>query len=595
MCPGLDEDWDATPGLREAYDAGWAASTFDDDTAARVWPALRGLQSGRVVFTVPPEPAPCGATALKPLFMACDHWRRAGVLDDVDVHLVLPGASPLALDGPDARIEEALASYDVRVHRESTGSPGSTAAASRWPRRRGRRWSPTSPSRTSCRTTARPGGWSSAGLAGEHPAGLVDVDPLTMRHRRFPDVWSLGDVADLRTRPSGGALRKQVAVLAPNLLAARLGRPLAHYDGYTVMPITTARHRLMLVEVDRDGRPQPTVPFPDLDEAAGGDVVGGPLRAAAGLLATDPARPGLASPSAVRVGKKVQVGKPVRELVLHAGSDLALIRRGGLSRVEAHVQYPSCGSTGSFQRGADVGAPTVRRSLGPSVWRSPDVRFADLFPPAPPAPRGRTGPESGGAASRRRSCGGHLDLRHDHRHAVRRRYRGSTAGRHGRALPGGELRGADRDGHDGCGGRLRVRGPGAGVLTSSGAVKAAFKTTWYSGYFNPQDSTLLTLNEGDHLTGISWNLADATTEISGTITGTPYGAGTADPLPGATVGLFLEGDYAAPIATDTTDAQGAYAFPGRRARAPTRSGRRRQQFKTTWYSGYFDPTGRDHC
>ena len=66
-----------------------------------------------------------------------------------------------------------------------------------------------------------------AGLAGEHPAGLVDVDPLTMRHRRFPDVWSLGDVADLRTRPSGGALRKQVAVLAPNLLAARLGRPLA--------------------------------------------------------------------------------------------------------------------------------------------------------------------------------------------------------------------------------------------------------------------------------------------------------------------------------------------------------------------------------
>ena len=122
VCPGLDEDWDATPGLREAYDAGWAASTFDDDTAARVWPALRGLQSGRVVFTVPPEPAPCGATALKPLFMACDHWRRAGVLDDVDVHLVLPGRSPLGLDGPDARLEEALASYDVRVHRESTVS-----------------------------------------------------------------------------------------------------------------------------------------------------------------------------------------------------------------------------------------------------------------------------------------------------------------------------------------------------------------------------------------------------------------------------------------------------------------------------------------
>ena len=263
VCPGLDEDWDATPGLREAYDAGWAASTFDDDTAARVWPALRGLQSGRVVFTVPPEPAPCGATALKPLFMACDHWRRAEVLEDVDVHLVLPGASPLGLDGPDARLEAALASYGVRVHREATVSRldgrGVTLAtpageetiedvafAHVVPHYRAPRWV------------------VDAGLAGEHPAGLVDVDPETMRHHSFPDVWSLGDVADLRTRPSGGALRKQVAVLAPNILAARLGRPLQRYDGYTVMPITTGRRRLMLVEVDRDGRPRPTVPFPDL-------------------------------------------------------------------------------------------------------------------------------------------------------------------------------------------------------------------------------------------------------------------------------------------------------------------------------------------
>ena len=55
-----------------------------------------------------------------------------------------------------------------------------------------------------------------------------------------------------------------MAVLAPNLLAARPGGRSRHYDGYTVMPITTARHRLMLVEVDRDGRPQPSVPFPDL-------------------------------------------------------------------------------------------------------------------------------------------------------------------------------------------------------------------------------------------------------------------------------------------------------------------------------------------
>lgn len=263
VCPGLDEDWDATPGLQDAYAAGWAASTFDDDTAARVWPALRDLRAGRVLFTVPPEPAPCGATALKPLFMACDHWRRTGVLGDLDVHLVLPGPTPLGLAGPDARLERVLTSYGVRVHRETRVAQlrdGTVTLAS-----------------TSGEQVLedvvfahvvphyRAPGWVvDSGLAGEHLAGLVDTDPQTLRHRRFPDIWSLGDVADLETRPSGGGLRKQVDVLAANIVAARDGGSLEHYHGYTVMPITTARHRLMLVEVDRDGRAQPSVPFPDL-------------------------------------------------------------------------------------------------------------------------------------------------------------------------------------------------------------------------------------------------------------------------------------------------------------------------------------------
>ncbi len=263
VCPGLDEDWDATPGLAEAYAAGWAASSFDDDTAARIWGVLRDLTTGRVVFTVPPEPAPCGATALKPLFMACDHWRRTGVLEDLDVHLVLPGPSPLGLAGPDARLERELAAYDVHVHREATVSQldGRSVTIA----------SPTGERVLDDVAFAhvvpayRAPAWIvDSDLAGEHPAGLVGIDPQTLRHRRFPDVWSLGDVADVATRPSGGALRKQVAVLAANIVAARKARPLEHYDGYTVMPITTSRRRLMLVEVDRAGRPQPSVPFPDL-------------------------------------------------------------------------------------------------------------------------------------------------------------------------------------------------------------------------------------------------------------------------------------------------------------------------------------------
>jgi sulfide:quinone oxidoreductase len=262
VCPGLEEDWDATPGLLESYAAGWAGSTFVVGTAPRVWPALRDLSGGRVVFTVPPEPAPCGATAFKPLFMACDHWRRAGVLGKLDIHLVLPGSSPVGVPAADRWLEEALAAYGVQVLREArvtTLDNRRVSVATRdgeqelddlafahvVPHYRAPRWI------------------ADSDLAGTTTAGLVDVDPGTLRHRRHPAVWSLGDVAEVATRPSGGALRKQVAVLSHNITSGATGT-LQHYDGYTVMPITVSRRRLMLVEVDRDGRPKPTVPFPDL-------------------------------------------------------------------------------------------------------------------------------------------------------------------------------------------------------------------------------------------------------------------------------------------------------------------------------------------
>ena len=52
LCPGLVEDWEATPGLLEAYADGWVASTYVPGSTPQVWPRLSALRSGSVVFTV---------------------------------------------------------------------------------------------------------------------------------------------------------------------------------------------------------------------------------------------------------------------------------------------------------------------------------------------------------------------------------------------------------------------------------------------------------------------------------------------------------------------------------------------------------------
>jgi sulfide:quinone oxidoreductase len=262
ICPGLVEDWDATPGLQSAYADGWAASTYVPGSAPQVWPRLTSLRDGSVVFTVPPEPASCGPTALKPLLMACDHWRRAGVLRDLDVRLVLPAATATGVREADEVLERTFADYGIEVLREAriehldwdvhamtVASPTGrrvledVAFAHAVPHYRAPRWI------------------ADAGLAADATPGLVDIDPHTLRARRNESIWAIGDAADVATRPSGGALRKQVDVLAQNIAGAARGEALQRYDGYTVMPVTVSRRKLMLNEVDRDGRASPSVPF----------------------------------------------------------------------------------------------------------------------------------------------------------------------------------------------------------------------------------------------------------------------------------------------------------------------------------------------
>jgi sulfide:quinone oxidoreductase len=264
LCPGLVEDWEATPGLQSAYAEGWVASSYVPGSTPLVWPRLSSLRTGSVLFTVPPEPASCGPTALKPLFMACDAWRRTGVLDGLQVRLVLPAATATGLPEADRLLEDAFSDFGVEVLRESRiervdGELHSVTLATP----SGRRVLEDVDVAHAVPHYRAPRFIAEAGLSADATPGLVDADPETLRSRRHDSIWAIGDAADLATRPSGGGLRKQVDVLARNLAAARKGKKLSRYDGYTVMPITVTRRTLMLNEVTRDGSPSPSVPFID--------------------------------------------------------------------------------------------------------------------------------------------------------------------------------------------------------------------------------------------------------------------------------------------------------------------------------------------
>lgn len=269
LCPGSQVDWDAIPGSEAAVRTPHAATSYLPDSAVDTWTMLSTLRSGRAVFVVSDRHVPCAPVGLKPLFLALDHWERTGVRDDIEVELLVEGERLVDLATADQRLHAAAASHGVRVRLGTTvtsvDAVARTLAVDEGPHGGG-------PVSTTLGYDAlylapphRAPTWVAAsGLASPEDGGFLRVDPSTLQHPEHPRVWGLGDVADLDALPSGGALRKQVPVVARNIAARRTGAPMRHYDGYSIAPVTTSRRSLLLAEFDRDGQPSPSIPVVDL-------------------------------------------------------------------------------------------------------------------------------------------------------------------------------------------------------------------------------------------------------------------------------------------------------------------------------------------
>jgi len=91
--------------------------------------------------------------------------------------------------------------------------------------------------------------------------GWVECDPQTMRHRRYPEIFALGDVAGVPKGKTAASVKFQVPVVEDHLVAAIEGKEgTATYDGYTSCPLITRVGRAMLIEFDYKNNLVPSFP-----------------------------------------------------------------------------------------------------------------------------------------------------------------------------------------------------------------------------------------------------------------------------------------------------------------------------------------------
>ena len=93
--------------------------------------------------------------------------------------------------------------------------------------------------------------------------GWLEVDQYTLQHRRYDNVFGMGDVCGIPLGKTGGSARHHGPIVVGNLVAQLEGKPLKEkFDGYTVCPLKTEYGQIIMAEFNYEGL-APTIPFLD--------------------------------------------------------------------------------------------------------------------------------------------------------------------------------------------------------------------------------------------------------------------------------------------------------------------------------------------
>jgi sulfide:quinone oxidoreductase len=97
----------------------------------------------------------------------------------------------------------------------------------------------------------------------------LDTDIHTMQHRRYPEVFGIGDVIGAPINKTAASVKAQAPVVEANIAAFLQDKPMpARHNGYTSCPLITDIGKAMLVEFgyDNDMAFLPSFPFIDPKE-----------------------------------------------------------------------------------------------------------------------------------------------------------------------------------------------------------------------------------------------------------------------------------------------------------------------------------------
>jgi sulfide:quinone oxidoreductase len=254
VAAGAELQPEETEGLTGA---GWGERilsfyTLDGTVALRS--ALERLDRGRLVVNPVDQPITCPVAPLEFCFLADWYLRRRGVRERVELIYATPLDAAFTKPAAAARLGDLLERKGVRLETEfATGSVDGAAGVLR-------SWDDRELPFDLLVTVPLHGGPGfvarSPGLGDE--LGFVRTDRHTLRALAAPNVFAIGDAADLPTSKAGSAAHFEADTLVENVRRQLAGEPLREtYDGRVNCFVETGFGRALLLDFDYEREPLP--------------------------------------------------------------------------------------------------------------------------------------------------------------------------------------------------------------------------------------------------------------------------------------------------------------------------------------------------
>ncbi|NIK74734.1 sulfide:quinone oxidoreductase [Thermonema lapsum] len=265
VCPGIQLRWEWVEGLEETLGKNGVASNYRFDLAPYTFECIRNFKGGVALFTNPATPIKCGGAPQKIMYLACDYWRKHGILGKADVHFCTAGGVIFGVKKYADTLMKVVNRYGIHLDfkhnlvaidgaRKEATFEVTQADGSKEKKTMHFDMIHVTPPQSA------PDFIRNSPLADAN--GWVDVNKHTLQHTKYPNIFGIGDATNTPNAKTGAAIRKQAPILVQNLLEVMDGKqPFASYNGYGSCPLVTGYGKLVLAEFDYDNNPIETFPF----------------------------------------------------------------------------------------------------------------------------------------------------------------------------------------------------------------------------------------------------------------------------------------------------------------------------------------------